>query len=100
MRQYESLLIIPKVNSVQNIFAPAKNKLGSHIQRDVSQRPYTSGTEKKIQVKMKYFQIKQPGVVCDKRGFFFIDKICAKASPQVIREQGGCHGADLEVNKI
>lgn len=47
MRECESLLIIPKVNSVQNIFVPAESKLGSHIQEDVLQRPYTSDKGKK-----------------------------------------------------
>lgn len=47
MRECESLLIIPEVSSVQNIFVPAESKLGICVQEDVAQRIYTSDKEKK-----------------------------------------------------
>lgn len=81
------LLIIPKVNSVQNIFVPAKNKLGSHIQEDVSQRPYTSRTDKKIQVIVKYFQIKLPGVMHDKRVFYLLIRLVQKQVLKLLGSQ-------------
>lgn len=42
-----SLLIITRINSVQNIFVPADSKLGSRIQENVSHRPYSSEIKNK-----------------------------------------------------